>query len=82
MQNPSDRAQRTMERTGQGQKFMDRNTHYSLEMMAEVYSEVDAFPPKSPVMDLPSAMVCRSIRSAICMLRSGIHVRREQPFLF
>jgi len=39
----------------------DGNTLYSFEMMAEVYSEVDAFPPKSPVMDLPSAMVWRKM---------------------
>jgi len=31
----------------------------SLSMMAAAYSFVDALPPRSPVMDLPSAMVLR-----------------------
>ena len=42
--------------------FYDRGywfAYLSLLMMASVYSFVDAEPPKSRVIDLPSAMVCR-----------------------
>lgn len=34
-------------------------------MMAVVYSFVDALPPRSPVMDLPSAIVCHKCESSV-----------------
>jgi hypothetical protein len=46
------------ERQSEGEERVKREVvYFSLEMMASVYCEVEAFPPKSPVMALPSAMV-------------------------
>ena len=37
----------------------------SLRMIASVYSFVEAFPPRSPVIVLPSAIVCTTISSRL-----------------
>jgi hypothetical protein len=53
--------------------------YFNLEMMASVYWEVEAFPPKSPVMALPSAMVCGEKNSVFRMekvMRSRSSQRR------
>ena len=44
-------------------------------MMAPVYSFVDALPPRSPVIDLPSAMVC--ILFAKSAARNSVNRKRD-----
>ena len=41
-----------------GEALGGDKVYLTLEMMASVNCEVEPFPPKSPVMALPSAMVC------------------------
>jgi len=54
----------------------------SFEMIALVYSTVEALPPKSPVMALPSAIVCKFVRADV----PAQHMKRDllstQPFRF
>lgn len=53
------------------------NLYCSLSMMARVYSTVVAFPPRSPVIALPSAMVC-TLTSAATRLQRQITYRQRR----
>ena len=50
-------------------------------MIADVYSDVVAFPPKSPVIAFPSAIVLGAIRAQYVGIRYGTH-RQCSPLNF
>jgi hypothetical protein len=51
-------------------------------MIADVYSEVDAFPPKSPVIAFPSAMVYQSLVSPSAQKSIQLTVKAAFSILF